>query len=287
MSTLVTLKSTGVGYTLLIGGKVVKTGLPSISSAKIWMTKNYGRKFEPSYSVFPGGGGTVIGAKNPLGPHPSYKKRSATKALKTKAVVKRKKAKKALGVFGLKAKGKKNPKLGPRKETILGFKVLVYRDGFRQPFAAEVQGTAPSIERGREIKRIVANALELDPKNVKVMAKKSNPKTKSKSSKKRAIPAAFKAAAQRAKAMTPAQRSAWAKKMQAARKAKSRNPKDTPSGENAHVLQNIVWAGSNGYGPVSKLTVTQQELKRDGYITAKDYGDGYVLTATAKGKRAV
>jgi len=46
-------------------------------------------------------------------------------------------------------------------------------------------------------------------------AKKSNPG-------KRKIPAAFKAAAERAKSMTPAQRAAWAKKMQAARAAKRR-----------------------------------------------------------------
>ncbi len=46
---------------------------------------------------------------------------------------------------------------------------------------------------------------------------KKNP-NKSKAKSKRAIPAAFKAAAARAKAMTPAQRAAWAAKMQAARK---------------------------------------------------------------------
>lgn len=48
---------------------------------------------------------------------------------------------------------------------------------------------------------------------------KTNPKTEGKSSK-RPIPAAFKAAAARAKAMTLAQRAAWAAKMQAARAAK-------------------------------------------------------------------
>jgi hypothetical protein len=50
-------------------------------------------------------------------------------------------------------------------------------------------------------------------------SRKTNPKAKKAASgRKRPIPAAFKAAAARAKAMTPAQRAAWAAKMQAARK---------------------------------------------------------------------
>ena len=55
-----------------------------------------------------------------------------------------------------------------------------------------------------------------------LLKKKSNPKRKKASTGKRKIPAAFKAAAERAKSMTPAQRAAWAKKMAAAKAAKRR-----------------------------------------------------------------
>jgi hypothetical protein len=66
---------------------------------------------------------------------------------------------------------KKNPKLGPKRTQIAGYKVDVFNDMFMQPFRAHVISIAPDQEHGREMRRLVANALELEPNQVIVKVK--------------------------------------------------------------------------------------------------------------------
>lgn len=108
-------------------------------------------------------------------------------------------------------KAKKNPS---QKVSAGTWKVIRMTDNFH------VGNVNAKTEQGA---KMVAAKKFVGGPFVVIRQSSSNPaKTKSKSkgkSSKRPIPAAFKAAAARAKAMTPAQRAAWAAKMQAARKA--------------------------------------------------------------------
>jgi hypothetical protein len=147
--------------------------------------------------------------------------------VKAKTATKKRKAKRAVGMFGLKAKSKKNPKLHHARkayrytiqdatsatritDSLAAAKKLFVAMKKRKPHEyIDLYDTETGnfVEQYRPTGGVSTADRRASGK------KRSNPK-------KRAIPAAFKAAAQRAKAMTPAQRSAWAKKMQAARKAK-------------------------------------------------------------------
>lgn len=276
MSKIVKLKSTGTGYSLIVGGETVKTGLPSVSLALRWLRNNYGRKFQESLvSSTAKDGSRLVGRKNPKKRKPSKRRnmsqgitrgtgptrvfhpiRSAPdydpsllrdsegkkarkqkkqkkrglkaiakkRSLKTKTATKKRKAKKAVSLFGKKAlpTSRRNPTIF-QVRVDGNVKHVVSDKKQAQRLAARLRGiegkgrvTVTTSHQGYAYRADVQTR-----DNPKATAKKAKRKASSTKAK-RSIPAAFKAAAERAKAMTPAQRAAWAKKMQAARKAKQK-----------------------------------------------------------------
>lgn len=148
------------------------------------------------------------------------------RSLKTKLATKRRKAKKAVDLFGARALKKalptsrRNPPLLDKRFSVggisvkarsIGHNVFVNFDNGEGWQATPIQlsnwpATVASLKDWLKSEGWVPSA----------------PRSRRKNSSKRKVPAAFRAAAERAKAMTHAQRAAWAKKMQAARKAKRR-----------------------------------------------------------------
>lgn len=278
---IVKIKATSNGYTLLIGGKVVKSGLSTISAARDWLRSRYGNKFEAYAGAFRGTSGfdgqVILGQKNP-------------KRIDMKYVNDYRPPWYKLGTYSSEGAARRAA-LDIRNEGVQHAHVALTFSG-SDPYAVmlrDIQSTrsgvpkkrkpskrrnmSQGITRGTGPTRVfhpIRSAPDYDPsllrdsegkkarkqkkqkkRGLKAIAKKRSLKVKTATKKrkakkavslfgkkalptsrrknsvkktkaKRSIPAAFKAAAERAKAMTPAQRAAWAKKMQAARKAKQK-----------------------------------------------------------------